>query len=62
PPPPAAEVQAKPSRGRAKRAEGAEAKPSEPAKPALQPRRSGLQPPTKRVVKKSGGGGDASTS
>jgi small subunit ribosomal protein S3 len=61
PPPPAAEVQAKPSRGRAKKAEGAEGKPSEPAKPALQPRRSGVNP-TKRVVKKSGGGGDASTS
>ena len=61
PPPPAAEVQVKPGRGRAKKAEGAEGKPSEPAKPALQPRRSGLNP-TKRVVKKSGGGGDASTS
>jgi small subunit ribosomal protein S3 len=63
PPPPAAEVQAKPSRGRAKKAEGAEAKPSEPAKPALQPRKPDLRrPPMKRVVKKSGGGGDASTS
>jgi small subunit ribosomal protein S3 len=63
PPPPAAEVQAKPGRGRARKAEGAAAKPSEPAKPALQPRKPDLRrPPTKRVVKKSDGGGDASTS
>jgi small subunit ribosomal protein S3 len=62
-PPPAAEAEAKPApRGRARKAEGAEAK-SEPAKPALQPRKpDAKRPPMKRVVKKSGGGGDASTS
>jgi small subunit ribosomal protein S3 len=59
---PASDVKAKPSRGRARKAEG-EAKPSEPAKPALQPRKpEARRPPVKRVVKKSGGGGDASTS
>jgi small subunit ribosomal protein S3 len=62
PAPVAAEAPAKPSRGRARKAEG-EGRPSEPAKPALQPRKPDLRkPPAKRVVKKSGGGGDASTS
>ncbi len=65
-PAPAAEGQAKPARGRAKKAEGAppaEPKAGEPAKPAAEARKPELKkPPVKRVVKKSGGGGDASTS
>jgi small subunit ribosomal protein S3 len=63
-PAPAAEAPAKPARGRAKKAEAA-AEPSaaEPAKPVPEARKPELKkPPAKRVVKKSGGGGDASTS
>src|SRR5262245_57338694 len=61
---PAPEVKVKPpSRGRGpKKAEGVEEKP-EPAAPAAPaPEQSKKAPPAKRVVKKSTGGGDASTS
>jgi small subunit ribosomal protein S3 len=59
-PAPAPEVKAKPSRGRTtKKAEGADAKPDAPAPAAPE---AAKKPPVKRVVKKSPGGGDASTS
>ena len=61
-PAPAPEAKPKPGRGRSRKPEG-EAKAAAPAKPAAEVRKPEVKkPPVKRVVKKSSGGGDASTS
>ena len=64
---PAPDVRARPTRGRPKKAEGPEAKAGEDAKPDVTPaveaaKAEPKKPPVKRVVKKTGGSGDASAS
>ena len=64
---PAPDVRARPTRGRLKKAEGPEAKAGEDAKPDVPPaveaaKAEPKKPPVKRVVKKTGGSGDASAS